>query len=286
MISINLFSLCVVFLFYDLECIIVIVCVTPMRRNIDLLPLDLTSAKKCVQCGTIYVELDNIGRLRCHVHPGVRLENAGGQHYYSCCDRLDPQYGCTQIDHTIEVFTTQSEEMRLNQIQQFSIMILPCILHPYLYQIPTRDRILYELPPDFNLNRNQTDLLQLSLPVLQVAHEKFERKRARDKVSFIDRLSHDGEYDDVMSMLGDSGEEIEWRRVTTFSKNSILKSLYETSKTSELFQKELSAGEERKLRIDTACAEIWKNVTQEDKNKINIIISFQIISRLDSIIRA
>ena len=256
-----------------------------MRRNIDLLPLDLTSAKKCVQCGTIYVELDNIGRLQCRVHPGVRLENAGsGQYYYSCCDRLDSQYGCTQIDHTTEVFTTQSEEMRLNQIQQFSIMILPCILHPYLYQIPMRDRILYELPPDFKLTRNPTDLLQLSLPVLQVAHEKFERKRARDNVSFIDRLPRDGEYD----VLGDSDDEegIEWRRVTTFSKNSILKSLYETSKTSELFQKGLSVGEERKLRIDTACAEIWKNVTQEDKNKINIIISFQIISRLDSIIRA
>lgn len=257
-------------------------------KNIDLLPVELTSWRLCEQCGTHYVEVDNIGRLLCSVHPGIKLLNSRGQSYFSCCNRLNPRDGCTRMDHTTEKFTYQSIDERFNQIQAFSILILPTLLVPYLYGPPVKDRVLFRLPCDFTLSLNPSDTLTFNFSVLDMAMKRFKSKLVFDKISQIDALPQNGE-PDLFELYGeDDDDELKWQRITTFSKTLILNSLFETSLQSDLFQTELSAHDGKRMRGEKECEQIWKNINTSksgNKNKSNIIISFVIISRLDSVIQ-
>ncbi len=254
-------------------------------KNIDLLPVELTSWRSCEQCGIEYVEVDNIGRLLCSVHPGVKLLNSRGQSYFSCCNRLNAREGCTRIDHTTEKFSYQSIDERFNQIQAFSILVLPCILIPYLYGAPRKDRILFKLPDNFTFSRNVDDTLKFYLPVLDEAMKRFETKLVRDKISYLDAAPLNGE-PDLFEIYGGASDELKWMRGTTFSKTQILNSLFETSRQSQLFQQDLSAQDGKKMRGEKECDRIWKNINSKngDKNKSNIIINFMIVSRIDQTI--
>lgn len=255
-------------------------------KNIELLPIELTSWCLCAQCNTQYVEVDNIGRLLCFVHPGVKLLNTRGQSYFSCCNRLNTREGCTRMDHTTEKFTNQSIEERFNQIQAFSIMILPSLLLPYLYGPPTKDVVLFQLPKNFSHSNNTSDKLTFNLPVLDEAMKRFHSKLVYDKISVIDQMPLEGE-PNLFELYKGHYDELKWIRNTVFWKSQILDSLFEMSQHSELFEKELSAHDGKKMRCEKECDLIWKNINNSksgDKNKSNIIINFMIISRLDRVI--
>jgi len=251
-------------------------------KNIELLPVELTSWRECAQCGTKYVEVDNIGRLLCSVHPGIKLLNDRGQSYFSCCNRLNARDGCTRMDHTIEKFTYQSIELRFNQIQAFCIQIIPSLLIPYFYGPPPKDRILFQLPANFSLSRNMYDKLTFKLPVLYEGMKRFQSKLVDDKISPLDRIPQDGEPDFVQ--IYDGEDELKWVRETVLSKSLILDALLNQSLQSELFQRDLSAQDGKKMRGEKECEQIWKNINNPkygDKNKSNIIINFMIITRID-----
>ncbi len=257
-------------------------------KNIELLPPELTCWKRCEQCGRDYVEVDNIGRFLCAVHPGVKLVNSNGQSYFSCCNRINTRDGCTRLDHTTERFTYQSIDERFNQIQAFSILILPNLLIPYLYGPLIKDRVLFSLPSDFSPSRNTDDIMAFKLPVLEEGMRRYRKKLVYDKNSMIDQAPQDDEPNLYDGLIDE--DELKWVEETLFSKKQILASLLENSSQSELFQKELSAQESKKMRGEKECEQIWKNISSSgsksgDKNKSNIIINFMVISRIDRVIQ-
>jgi hypothetical protein len=247
-----------------------------MMKNIDLVPVQLTCGNICKQCGAWFVELDNIGRLLCSIHPGVKLVDPNGQFYYSCCDRLNTSDGCTRIDHTLISFTNQSINARFNQIQQFSIMVLPDLLQSYLYMPTPRQQILYSSSTD----RNENNIIQLKLPALIEAYKRFQKKNACDPLCYAAQIPRIDE-----QVYGNTLQQIKWKHIYSANKQTIVKSLNASSRDSELFQAELAKEYEHEMRLKRETKNVWKNASttttqQDDKNKSNIIISFCIISRL------
>jgi len=73
----------------------------------------LMERRHCVRCGTVYVELENLGTWHCGYHPGaldsvwrVRTDARGNvRGTYTCCGREPPLrsgigvQGCTRCDH-------------------------------------------------------------------------------------------------------------------------------------------------------------------------------------------
>ncbi len=240
-----------------------------MLKNIELVPVQLTCGNTCKQCGEWFVELDNIGRLRCNVHPGIKLVASNGQLYYSCCDRLETHAGCTRIDHTLISFTNQSIEARLSQIQQFSIMVLPDLLQSYLYMPTPPQQILYS---SSSSSSDRNEIIPIKLSALIEAYQRFEKKNAYDPIFYADKIPRTGEDKNT--------PQIKWNHSPSFNRQKIAQSLSVSSRDSELFQAELTKENEREMRLSRETKKVWKNATTEDKNKSDIIISFCIISRL------
>lgn len=84
-----------------------------------MLPENYTEWKKCYFCGDDYQQKNNIGFLRCRVHPGIKLIGDFNTTYYSCCGAIiiarnvyyknqftnlpiytkEDKMGCLEIDH-------------------------------------------------------------------------------------------------------------------------------------------------------------------------------------------
>lgn len=92
----------------------------------------------CVLCRCKYTELNNIGRLLCRIHPGIRLCDHDGREFFSCCGFYVDQYGfgtptrlamrgCVAIDHMDDSFSLDNVDLdlKLREIKTFSIICLP-----------------------------------------------------------------------------------------------------------------------------------------------------------------
>lgn len=62
--------------------------------------------KKCVVCGTVYEDRENIGQLKCSYHPGPDLPLSRGRRIWRCCNRIHESEedaktdrGCCKCDH-------------------------------------------------------------------------------------------------------------------------------------------------------------------------------------------
>ena len=94
----------------------------------------------CLLCGLSFKEIENIGRLRCRIHPGIQLrDNMSSREFYSCCGlypddcisgKVTQPYmgGCVTIDHmaldTCSLSKTNLES-RLNAIKSFALIVVP-----------------------------------------------------------------------------------------------------------------------------------------------------------------
>lgn len=124
-----------------------------------------TIRRKCIQCGQVYKEIDNIGHLGCRIHPGIRLCDHNNREFYSCCGLYIDTYqkgyitypfllGCVSLDHMDRVpisdaprLTTTKLDTRLNELKAFAIIIIPrAILNIPGVIPPKRETILM----DFN----------------------------------------------------------------------------------------------------------------------------------------
>lgn len=126
--------------------------------------------RKCIQCKLHYNEIDNIGRLQCRIHPGLRLCDHEKRDFYSCCGIYTDAYtnghitamdmaGCVTIDHMDETFlpngakelTKNQLNARLCQIKAFSVAVVPKEMIRLCNVIqPSRSTILFNYNGGFD----------------------------------------------------------------------------------------------------------------------------------------
>lgn len=121
--------------------------------------------RQCIQCKTIYKEINNIGHLCCRIHPGLRLCDSQGREFFSCCGLYIDAFiegkvtsrallGCVAIDHMDEtaVKTGNSQlsvtnlDDRLNDIKHFSIIGVPISILNSVHHVlpPLSSTILFD----------------------------------------------------------------------------------------------------------------------------------------------
>jgi hypothetical protein len=106
--------------------------------NYQLVPEEWKRTKECVECGTRYRELENIGRLHCRIHPGERLYNLEANcYYFSCCFSTGGR-GCLKSDH--HEFPIGGEDETL---LDFSTRTVATILYEYGLVPPLSSQIIY-----------------------------------------------------------------------------------------------------------------------------------------------
>lgn len=114
-----------------------------------MVPDDYIEERKCFYCGALYREVDNIGRLRCRIHPGiVQYDARSGYSYYSCCKRRDYPLsggvgGCVKSDHQHEEFTDDDQEQRHREMEDVAILTLPTTLFQYGVSPSGGDTVIY-----------------------------------------------------------------------------------------------------------------------------------------------
>src|ERR1700761_9054839 len=83
-----------------------------------------TVTRRCINCNTEYKEMNNIGKLLCRVHPGLKLCDNDNNNYYSCCGLYCNEFincnilssealGCLYIDHMCNDDIHDGEENEL-----------------------------------------------------------------------------------------------------------------------------------------------------------------------------
>ena len=98
----------------------------------------LKKPRKCVYCGEIYFECQNVGNLKCNIHPGWRVSDSDGRQYYSCCGITlnhiirdacfdeEETMGCTPSDHVDRPFSIEGKK-RIEDIKSWMLISLPSI---------------------------------------------------------------------------------------------------------------------------------------------------------------
>jgi len=92
--------------------------------------------ERCVHCGEVYLEAENIGRLQCRLHTGVREYDLASRTYaYSCCGHrvanafLEPPqavHGCVEADHCAEQLCDEDQAQRYEELFERAIAVIPC----------------------------------------------------------------------------------------------------------------------------------------------------------------
>lgn len=93
-----------------------------------------TGQQQCATCSVRFREISNIGQHLCRVHPGLKMSDATGWCYYSCCGaycspqsqgNLDQAAGCLSLDHMSSPLSCTSLNTRLLDLQRFSTTVVP-----------------------------------------------------------------------------------------------------------------------------------------------------------------
>src|SRR5277367_5149703 len=100
--------------------------------------------RRCIHCDALYLERNNIGRLLCRIHPGIKLYDKDKDNYYfSCCGLYYEDYenevmhynynglGCVKIDHISVELNKSDIVVRLSEIKSFSTLIIPSFLFSF-----------------------------------------------------------------------------------------------------------------------------------------------------------
>lgn len=111
-----------------------------------LLDGSYTRQRQCCHCGESYVEMQNLGRLGCRLHPGVADLDRYGQYVYSCCgrDAEDERGGCLRSDHMDQMPPTDDGEARHASLiggNKF-VSVIPTVLFEYGVMRPLNETIL------------------------------------------------------------------------------------------------------------------------------------------------
>ncbi len=95
-----------------------------------LVPREYTRTQRCTQCGGAFREAENLGQLRCRLHPGVRIVD-GGVPLYTCCQARpsDAHWpGCRAADHFARDLPWHDEEARRAALLDEAMLAVPLVL--------------------------------------------------------------------------------------------------------------------------------------------------------------
>lgn len=227
----------------------------------ELLSKEYTRERRCVLCGTQYVEGDHVGRLACWVHPGVRVTDAPPHSRFSCCGRTSEEAGCVAIDHIDFQLSRCCLELRLRQLQQFAVKTWPAVLRRYL-PAPAARQVVYKLPDPWHERP-----IVLEFDVLREARERHKEALLQGAKLFYD-------------LDPQPPEPIEFESRVTLSPQKLLEQLAAQAKQSELFKREMSTRDERGLEIERLCNDAWPNLDAGGKSKLDCTIRFSLVRRL------
>lgn len=239
------------------------------------LPDVLTRQQKCLSCGVLFRECENIGRHLCRIHPGLKLvDSRTNRVSYSCCNYSPGSYGydvnllsqgCLQIDHQAALLIDDAIAPRMLQLRNFGLLVIPKVLLPFLVTQPMSSSILYDSERVSSPNgvfKHSFDVLE---SVLALYHDK--------------SLSATP-YKETKHTCGGSPTEL----AIVWEIETVLRDLTQKSSESPLFCRllpELSAHKREEVRENDA---IWKgNVKQRrvTSKKIAAPIAFVIIARIN-----
>lgn len=239
------------------------------------LPDALTKQQKCLSCGVLFRECENIGRHLCRIHPGLKLvDSRTNRVSYSCCNYSPGSYGydvnllsqgCLQIDHQGALLIDDAIHPRMLQLRNFGLLVMPKVLLPFLVTQPMSSAILYDSErPGSSPNgvfKHSFDVLESVLALYQ------------------DKSLSATPYKEAKQTCGSPPElAIAWE-IDTMLRDLALK-----CSGSSLFCRllpELSAHKKEEVRENDA---IWKgNVPQrrDTSKKIAAPIAFVIIARIN-----
>ena len=224
----------------------------------ELLPTELKRQQECAQCGVLFYEMENIGRLRCQLHPGVRLVDEQHRTYYSCCDRGLGWRGCLSVDHCARRFTQDPLETRLSELQTFALYVAPDLLLRYVTP-PLNKSILYRLSPF-------RERLTFRLGALDEAYARFKPLALRH--SLLEREKEES-------------PPVPWQPEATRAVSQVLRDLAMSARDSPLFAHHTTEQERRNEQIEQLCNEVWKNPPQRLPSERCPRIPFTIIRRID-----
>lgn len=100
---------------------------------------------RCVHCLAYFLEAENIGQMRCRLHPGVaRYDLDREAAHYSCCDGDTDAPGCRLADHCREELSVEDERERHEALFEMVFEIVPCGLFQYGLMPPVPENTLYD----------------------------------------------------------------------------------------------------------------------------------------------
>jgi hypothetical protein len=239
------------------------------------LPIALTKQQKCVSCGVVFRECENIGRHLCRIHPGLKfVDSRTNRVSYSCCNYAPGSYGfdvnllsrgCLQMDHQGALLINDAIDPRMQQLRSFGLLVMPKVILPLLMTRVMASTILYDS------EHFSSDVFKHSFDVLEGVVASYHEKGLSATTYKETRLS-----------CGDwaSGLGISWEI------DSLLRDLTIKSSASPLFCRlmpELNANKgEVVVRENDA---IWKGSMPQrrDTSKITpVAIPFVIIARINN----
>lgn len=88
--------------------------------------------RQCVHCGQDFCEYENLGQLRCRLHPGLAQYDARRRDFfYSCCRDSVESRGCVEADHLDEMPSLANQQERWAQLRAWSTLAVPVLLFRY-----------------------------------------------------------------------------------------------------------------------------------------------------------
>ncbi len=116
-----------------------------MTHEYEQVPPSYLEQHRCVNCHKEYRDLENTGRLRCRMHPGLVSLEADGLYHYQCCGAVSGRgvVGCVRADHMeARTTVTQDQQARLDELADWGTCVVPTALFQYGVQRPLSECLL------------------------------------------------------------------------------------------------------------------------------------------------
>lgn len=245
------------------------------------LPSDMTRQQKCVSCGAMYRECENIGRHLCRIHPGLKLvDSRTSRVFYSCCNYEPHTYGfdanllahgCLQMDHISGRLVSEDMTHRAQQLRTFGLLVMPKVLTRFLTTRIIASNILFD--SECVLPGSGDGVFRHSFDVLEHVVASYREKRLAATAY--------NSSSDAMSIVDTSELSVTWPI------QSILCDLTSKSRASPLLSRLMPELSYQTRSISRDCDAIWRGGLQRPSTPLNdescaASIPFVIIARINT----
>ena len=138
----------------------------------SILPSIYTDEKRCTQCNQRFREFDNIGQMKCRLHPGIMIDGR-----YTCCGmrpchrtapgmlNIQQLNGCLPVDHMDVELNGISADVRTRQLIKWGIFLLADVfVDEKNIQRPLRTTHLYHYSSEHTDQQQLPTSMQVQMP--------------------------------------------------------------------------------------------------------------------------